>query len=140
MKEFDECLEIRRKIDEIDENIETITAAALAPKSQAISDMPRGSGTASETAIDKYIIKKEELQCKRDELLDVLNNKWFGDAIKIMADSRIHTEDIDLMQYRFYHGYPWKKCAAEMKKHYGERWNINRVFRTYRKVLSKCTK
>ena len=138
MKEFDECLEIRRYIDEVNEKIETITAAATAPKSQAISDMPRGSGS-NENAIDKYIEKKEELRCTYDNLCRSLDRKW-NVALEIMYNCHISGEDIMLMYHRFYLGYPWKKCAAEMRAKRGKQWDINRVFRRYRKVLSKCTK
>lgn len=138
MKELNECLRLNREIAEINERLQTITAAAQAPKNQIISDMPRGGGSTV-NATDRYIIKKEELEHK----IAVINRRialtWVK-ALNKMKKCGVSAEDCELMQMRFFYGWQWKKCACEMSKKHGKHWNVNRVFRIYRSVLTKCTK
>ena len=138
LEELDLCLEIHKKIKEIDEKIRDITEAAYFPKSQGLSDMPKGGGS-NLNAVDVYIIRREELIEKRKAQHDLISKNW-GNAYRTMKRKGIEAEDSELMRFRFYYGYPWKKCAAKMREIYGKHWNINRVFRVYRKVLTICTK
>lgn len=140
MKELDSCLNLRRKINDIDEKIKTLQAAILSPKNQVITGMPRG-GNNSDNAIERYLVKLEKLQRLKDNLLSHQKSIWVDIEDKAKA-ANIPEQDIYLLYLRFVKGKKWNKCAVKMNKKYGN-WNINKVFRIYRRTIdilsSSCT-
>ena len=140
MKELESCLRLRRKINDIDEKIKTLRAAILSPKNQVITGMPRGGN--NDNAIERYLVKCEKLQRRKDILLSHQKSIWLDIEDKAKA-ANIPEQDIYLLYLRFVKGKKWNKCAVKMNKKYGN-WNINKVFRIYRRTLDilslSCTK
>lgn len=138
MHELDTCLEIVRDIRAKDESILTIRYRTMSPKNQVLTGMPIGGGGGKSTAMDNYLIRVEKLNKAKERLQKQLDCEW-NNVVGIFADHGItDAEMIALMQYRFYFGYPWKKCSAKMQEEYPKgRWNINKCFRTYRDILHK---
>lgn len=138
MRELDECLSLTREIEKVREKLLIIKATISEPKNQIISDMPRGGGNPV-NAIETYLEKSEQFEDDLRALKRERSENW--EMFKqIAAGSGVHKEDIHLMQLRFMRGYSWNKCTAVMRSRYGDKWNTNRTFRRYRKVLSNCTK
>ena len=133
MKELTECLNIKRKIDEIDEKLYELRAAILSPKNQVITGMPRSGGGVDNNAIEKYIIKAERLEAKREKLKAYQIELWQGIMHKCNK-AHIPKKDRSLLYFRFIKGMSWKACTNEMQKRY-KKWNINTTFRRYRKTL-----
>lgn len=130
MKELNECLNTKRQIDEINEKICKLKAIILSPKNQVITGMPRGGN--SENAVEKYMIKVEELEDKKRRLAKYQMEQWH--YIQTRAENaHISYENIRLLFLRFCMGYSWKRCTRQMQEEYGN-WNINKVFAIYRKI------
>jgi hypothetical protein len=134
VREFDEILELRSMITEIDERIEMIKSDAMSPHSQSMSSFS-GTSTHMTNPLENYITRQEEYEARRKRLISELEEKW--NAI----DSRMDELQIDkshrmLMYFRFNRGLSWKESTEKMKKIEGDIWNENRSFRYYRKVLS----
>lgn len=139
MKTLDRCLQLRRRINEIDEKIETLKFNIDSPRSSVISDMPKGGGTRG-NPLEEYVIKLEELENKRKRINAVLV-ELFKELRSTMAKAGIDDQACEMMKYRFYHGLQWKACAAVMnKKHPKNNWNVNKCFRVYRAILYKMNK
>lgn len=133
MKELDRVLELHRKIERLNDDIEELENLIRSPKSQPISDMPHS--TSRTNAIELYIVKKERLIEKRKELCAEYNATWDGVVKKCNAVG-LTTNEILLLFLRFYHGFPWRECTAIMAKS-NSKWNENKTFRVYRKVVEK---
>ena len=131
MRELDVCLDIRRKITEIDEKISVLRAAILSPKNQVITGMPRSG--SSDNQIDRYLIRCEKLSQQKEQKLEQLKGAWEVAENKI---PNLTEQEKNLLFLRFVEGCAWKKCAFRMNEKYGS-WNINKVFRTYRRILKK---
>lgn len=129
MIELESCLELRRKINDIDDKISILRAAILSPKNQVITGMPRSGNT--ENLIDRYLIRSEMLQIEKEQALNQLSETWNVVQSKTGA---LTTQEKELLFFRFVEGNAWKKCAYLMNKKYGG-WNINKVFSTYRRIL-----
>ena len=125
MKEFERCLQLKREIDDLTEKLYELRAVILSPKSQVITGMPRGSG-GTEQPMDRYLIKSEQLDKKRTELIKQHCQLW-----QIIKPNGTEQE-IELMFKRFFEGKSWNRCVNELNAKYGE-WNINKAFRIYRK-------
>ena len=138
MKELDECLKLNRERSRLKERIQELKAAAEAPKNQIISDMPRGSGSTI-NAIERYIIKIDELEQECADIDRKIAIQWSA-ACNIFKECSVSQTEQQLMRFRFKYGLPWKDCRNLMESSHGKSWDMNRIFRTYRKVLSKCTK
>ena len=136
MREFDYCLQIKREIYDIDEEIYELRLKISAPKNQVITGMPRGGN--NENAMDRYVMELERLEKKKANLIKQ-QQKYFNSALQRIPDAT--EQEICLLRNRFIQNLPWKKCVSAMneKKVYGK-WNINRVFYTYRKINKKCMK
>lgn len=130
MKELQECLEVKREIERLNERIVEIKAVVFSPKNQIITGMPHGG--SGENAIEKYLIKLERLEERKKALYKELSDTWKAAEEKM---PNLEEQERYLLYIRFTRGLPWKKCAVEMNKLYGN-WNINRVFRTYRKTYN----
>ena len=128
MKELQECLELKREIERLNERIVEIRAVVFSPKNQVITGMPRGGN--GENVIEKYLIKLERLEERKKALYKDLSDTWQAAEGKM---PNLAEQERYLLYIRFARGLPWKKCAVEMDKRYGN-WNINKVFRTYRKT------
>ncbi len=135
MRELDECLELRRYIqDKIDARIFEIKARIEAPKNQVITGMPMGHGE-NINAFDRYLIKLERYEQKKNRKEQELLEKW-QIANDLLSENGIEKENIILLRLRFYKGYQWKRCVKEMAKDYpNSKWNINKCFREYRRIL-----
>ena len=131
MREFEKCLEMKRDIDDIDEEIIDLKARVSAPKNQVITGMPGCAST--DNAIERYLTKLEKLEAKKKYIREQQKKKWENAVLKL---GDIGEERKMLLYYRFLCGLSWKKCAAKMDHDYGG-WNINRVFRAYRKIAKK---
>lgn len=132
MREFDACLETRRKIIVVQEQITEIEARLYSPRNQVITDMPKGRG-GNANGNDALLIKAERLRDRRAALYDNLVSQWRTcDGLLTIIDAK--SNEIELMKLRFYYGLSWDKCSKEMN------WNINKCFRTYRKLVAKLCK
>lgn len=133
MEELDRCLELRRNIIDLEERIEDIEGKIRFPKSQTISDMPRGSASGI-NPIEQYITQKEKYQSKKLLCETELSMIW-SDVEKRMVMCNIAHAERYLMYLRFNSGFSWKKCTAIMRNAEGKKWNENKTYREYRKVL-----
>lgn len=133
MKELDRCLELRRKISKIEEKLEDIGYCIRYPKSQTMSDMPKTTSQAI-SPIERYIMQQDEFNRKKLLLETELSMHW-NSIEKRMISCNIDKSARHLMYLRFNSGYSWKKCTAIMKNNEGEKWNENKTFRIYRKVV-----
>ncbi len=133
MKELDECLELKREINRINDKIKEIEAITKAPKNQIITGMPRSNNV--DNVMDRYLIKIEGLEEKRKALQNLLDDKW-DSIFPILAKCNLNAETIELLRLRFYKGLPWKICVSRLqKKHPKDRWNNNKAFRLYGKAM-----
>ena len=128
MRELTECLNTKRKIDKVDDEITELKAKIHSPKNQVITGMPRG-GT-NENAIERYLIKLEKKEQYKTALLKYQSEQWKNAMQKI---PNIEEQVKHLLYIRFMQGLPWKKCANKMNEQYGN-WNIGKVFRIYGKI------
>ena len=139
MIEFDECLRLRRDIIRIEERIFEMSCRAMSPKNQIITDMPKGGGEAI-NSIEQYIIKTERLENQKRFALDLLVSKW-REIERMCNNCNIKKDVIIMLQYRFFFGLTWEKCANQMNKDFPNRkWNENKCFREYRHVLYEFRK
>lgn len=138
MLELDECLKVVRKIKDIEDDILELESRTMSPKNQIITNMPKGGGS-QDSGQDRYLIKLEKLQAQKNYWCGILNSKW--NIAKLVLINSANVKDVrtfELLKLRFYYGYPWKVCAAKMKKeHPEEKWNINKCFREYRNIMHK---
>lgn len=133
MKELQKCLEIASEIEKIDEKIKELKLLIASPKNQVITGMPRGGNT--EHAIEKYLLQVEKEEQKKDKLLKYQAKQW---QIALEKLPNISEQEKRMLHNRFIKGMAWKKCAKDLNDTYGN-WNINKVFRIYRK-LTKISK
>ena len=137
-KELNECLEISRKIKEIKEKTFDLQMRCYSPKSQVISDMPRGG--AVENATERYLIDLERLNNKREALEAKRSFIWNSIKIK-MNKCGLNEEYQRMLRFRFYNAYSWNKCTALLSELYeNSNWNANKCFRVYRQILNKMHK
>ena len=133
MKELNKCLDLRQRISDLNNLLEDIACRIRYPKAQTISDMPRLSSGGG-NPIERYILQQEKYETRKKAAETELNDTW--NAVVILFNrKKLHKDEILLMRLRFYYGYQWKQCAAIMREKYGDTWNENKVFRTYRKVV-----
>ena len=138
MRELDECLRLKRRIEELDEKILEIRERALSPKNQIISDMPKGGGGGN--PIEEYLIKSEKLEKERSRCKRALEEQWrsITETFKTLGIS--NTYEL-LMKYRFYYGLTWRNCTKLIQKDDPDTvWDENRVFRVYSHVSMKLRK
>lgn len=128
MKELDRCLSIRKKIKDIDDKIDTLRAAILSPKNQVITGMPRSGNT--ENAIERYMLKVEKLEARKQKLLSSQTKLWRR-ALWKMESAQLTIPEKEMLYFRFVEGLSWKKVTYKLNsKYYG--WNESKVFRIYR--------
>ncbi len=136
---FDEIAYARDKIIKTNDRIKYLTMVADSPPSCSFSDMPKGSRNVS-NPIERYCIKKEELEEKLDSLEEKLLRLW-QKAAHQMNVAGIDKQAQKMMYFRFVCGMQWEKCSKELGKKYPDsKWNVNKCFRVYRKVLYKMPK
>lgn len=111
-------------------------AKNTAPKSQVLSDMPKSVSRVSND-IENYIIHKTDLCGELVKLYCSLNIYWIA-FLNGIEDAELTPQETKLLELRFLSGAKWKVCAALMPLYFpNERWNINKVFKTYRDILHK---
>lgn len=138
MRELDEILKTRKKMRDIEIRIYELREIVRQPKSQIISDMPRGGDRKN--TIEEYIVKLERLESKLHSLQKYIDEVWIG-VEHIFDDCDIPIMHRKLMAFRFYDGNQWRKCVKLMaEKYHGVKWNENKLFRIYRNVLVKVNK
>ena len=136
-KYLDECFDLVKKIKKVDGQIEEIKSANMSPKNQVITDMPKG-GNNQLNKLEKYIIKLERLEAKKNYLCVSLNHNWTLAKMKLSRLETIPNGAYLMLKLRYYHGYPWKKCAIKMKEAYpNDNWNENKCFRVHYSILHK---
>ena len=136
MRELDECLRITRMIAETKEKIEELEMAVMSPRSQAISDMPKGGG-GTINAIESYILKKEKLEGQIDSLQEERAVEWCKVCGYLEMFNQKKTTKT-MLWLRFCKGYSWNKCVSKLSEAYpDERWSANKCFRIYRDFLHK---
>lgn len=136
MKQLDVCLDLKRDINDIEEEIAEVRLLAKHPKAQRITGMPRGGGIGNQA--ENYIIKLEMLEDDCTNKKNKLRDTW-SEAIAILEKHNIKAEYIYLVWLRFYCGYQWKICNDIMKDKYpSQNWNINKCFRVYRSIVKMC--
>jgi DNA-directed RNA polymerase specialized sigma subunit len=128
VRELQECLETKRRINEIDEKINTLKAAIYSPKNQIITGMPRGGN--NENVIERYLIKLEDLKRKKSSLEKHQSEQW---EIILQKLSNINEQERHLLYMRFMEGLSWNRCVMIMQKKYIN-WNLNKAFRVYGKI------
>lgn len=131
--ELEVCLELRKRLNDIEEQLEEMRSNVRFPKIQTISDMPRGS--VGENSIERYITKSEEYDQKRLSIKESLDSSW-EKAMILLSNCGVESDAIRLMYFRFYCGFSWNKSTSKMRREYGEKWNENRAFRTYRNIVN----
>ncbi len=134
---LNQCLSLNRDKQNIIDELRELKSTAYYPRKQDISDIPK-CGSENINHIDAYVIKQERLE--NDILLinKQISQCWHIVCKKIKGIAT--KEETDMLRMRFYKGWQWKRCAAEMQGKYGSQWNINKIFSTYRQLLAKCTK
>ena len=130
MQLFNECLDLRKQITTLTEQLYEIQSVLSSPKNQVITGMPKGKGGES-SGFDRLIDRKDLLQEKKEKAENLLCSKW-REANKVLIKAGANATDRELMCYRFYGGFPWKQCTKIMQRKYGSTWNENKVFRVYR--------
>jgi len=135
MEELSKCLELRKKINDIEEKLEDIAYSIKCPKIPTVSDMPRSTSILG-NPIERYIEKQEKYENEKLLLETELNMKWNSIEKKLIACGTEKAER-QLIYLRFNRGYSWKKCTSIMRNAEGQKWNENRTFRTYRKIVKK---
>lgn len=138
MRELDEMLELRDMITKAEEKLETIIEKAMSPKTSTMSSFGGASNHAAST-LEDYVARREECELKIKRLIAELEEKWNALDNK-MIDLFIDESHRQLMYFRFFQGFSWKRCTEEMRKIEGNHWNENRAFRYYRKVVSMLQK
>ena len=129
MRELEKCLEIKREIEDIDEEIIELKSQIASPKNQVLTGMPRGGN--NENAMERYLLKVEKLEQRKTNLLKYQAKKW---QIALEKLPNISEQEKFMLHIRFIKGKTWKKCARDLNVKYGN-WNINKVFRIYRKII-----
>lgn len=131
MRELEQCLELRRKINSINERIEELRSTVETPKCQILSDMPKGGGERN--TLEEYIVKLERLEQRKAVIKQRLVSDWRSIST-FLKQNGVNNDVILMLKYRFFYGCRWKKCAVYMQ------WNENKCFREYRAFLSKINK
>lgn len=132
MELLDRCLYLRSQINKIDEKLARIRSEVRYPKSQTLSDVPRGA-SSGESAIERYIVKEEEYTEKRNSLVMELDSSW-EEVVDALAECDItRPDEVALMKLRYYRGFKWKRCIQIMEER--ARWNENKVYRIHRKIV-----
>ena len=136
---LDECLALRRYIKQTDEKIAEIEAVLYSPKNQIISDMPKGGGSSNDK-VDKLLEKIAKLQRNRERAVRELTNKWLL-VIEQLKKCEATESEMQMLKLRFFNALSWKQCARTLDQSIpSEKWDENRCFRCYRKIIKKCTK
>lgn len=134
MHELDECLRLSRQIIKNRESLEELKALSMSPKSQIITDMPKGGGMNINIA-ENYLIKMEKLE---KDYIDMCGNraeKW-KKAVEIFEEHHQPKENTKMLWFRFYAGYSWKKCASHMAEAFpNSNWSVDKCFRVYRRIM-----
>lgn len=131
---FDEIANTQKKIIRTKESIAYLNLQAKTPRSSILSDMPKGGGGLS-NPIEQYIFKKEKEEQRLKKLEHRLNVLW-SVAVRQMTAAKISKQTQKMMYLRFVSKMRWEKCAKELDAEFPNcKWNINKVFREYRKVL-----
>lgn len=131
---LENCLFLNTEKQKAADKLNELKAAAYYPRNQNISDEPK-CGNESINRLDIYVIKREKLERKILILNRQILHNW-SVARRILQNAASSNEEIELMRMRFCFGWKWRKCSAAMQKKYGEQWNINKVFKTYRLLLA----
>lgn len=136
---FDEIASVRDKIKRTQNKIKYLQMEADSPRSSSFSDMPKSGGNSG-NPIEQYYIKKEELTEKLNSLKARLERLW-QKAAHQMNVAGIDKQAQKMMYWRFVCGMKWEKCSNALDEKYPDsRWNVNKCFRVYRKVLCKMPK
>lgn len=135
---LENCIFLNAEKQKATDKLNELKAAAYYPRNQNISDEPK-CGNENINRLDIYVIKQEKLEREIFSLNKQILHNW-RIACKILKNAVSSDEEIELMRMRFCFGWKWKKCSMVMQEKHGEQWNINKVFKTYRILLAKCTK
>lgn len=130
MRELDELRDINDRIKDYElDKIELQTM--VQPRAQTISNTPRSSNPVN--AIEEYCIRKEKIDKAIENLKACKREIWDGLAV-VFDKSGVTDDEREMLRYRFYEGYSWKRCAREMEE------KEQKLFRVYRAVLCKINK
>lgn len=126
----------RRKIWDTEDAIDTLIARHTAPKSQILSDMPKGGGSGKKE-FEEYMIRKEALILKWKRQREALYILWLS-FLNGSESVRLSRMDITLLRLRYFNGYRWKKCVRKLQLLYpAVKWNENRAFRTHKQLMKR---
>lgn len=128
MQQLNQCMELRKRINKINEKIIELNSMITSPKNQVISDMPRGGG--KKNSIEEYLIKYEKLENLKTKLQNELEEQWQSIDMNGLSEAQYK-----LLYLRFFCGLEWKKCSRIMCETVGKKFNENRCFREYRSAL-----
>lgn len=135
-KPLQDIYKMRRRIWQTEDAISALVARHTAPKSQILSDMPKG-GSSGKKEVEEYLIRKEALLQQLQRQREAIYIMWLAflsgsDGVEL---SRM---DKSLLRLRYYNGYRWKKCVRKLQLLYpAVNWNENRVFRAHKEILKK---
>lgn len=134
-KPLQDIYKLRCKIWSTEDAIDTLIARHTAPKSQTLSDMPKG-GSSGKKEVDEYLIRKEALINKLRRQHESIYIQWL--AFLNGSNIELSRMDITLLRLRYFNGYRWKKCVRKLQLLYpAAKWNENRVFRTHKHLMKK---
>lgn len=134
MQELSECLKLHDKIRDENDRLEEIKSSIKYPKGQGFSDNPRVSSGSN--PIENYLVLKENCEEKIARLETKLADAWKTILIALKK-ANVGNEAIHLFFLRYNCGFQWGDCAIEMKRIFGDKWNVNRVFRIHRQTVEK---
>lgn len=133
---FDKIADTYQQIQSLYNKLFFLEVQATTPKSGEITGMPKEGGSTT-NPIERYIIRKEEIQAKIHAKENTLKELWKC-ALDLMKQAGVDGQTIKMMYMRFCRGMLWKECAAKMNKLFPNcTWNENKCFRKYREVLTK---
>lgn len=130
---FEECLDLTRRIQHLEEVLRELQYKIRYPKSQSFSDMPKGS--SQESMLEVYLEKQESIATKKLLLQNQKSLIW-KEIEKAMNDLDIKPHEQQLMRLRYRMGFSWKKCTQSMKIEY-RKWNDNKTFKVNAGVKAK---
>ena len=107
---LEEAKGLAKKIKDKNTEIYELKIVAMNPKSQVLSDMPRGGGVKS-NPIENFLIRLEKKEAERDRLCLQLCSLWNG-VTQRLKKAGADQAAIDMLAYRFRENYLWKKCSA----------------------------
>lgn len=119
---------MQRKIEDINDNIKALQTL-LYPKTQIISDMPKGGKQPNNDA-EIYVEKMEYWKAERNRIdKKILDLK--RDIETELENINATVDEITLVDCRYNRGMTWKETAAAIG------WTLGKCYATYNKMIKR---